>query len=212
MIGKLKGIIDKISDDHIIIDVGGVGYVVHASKSTIAAIGQAGATTTILIETHVREDQITLFGFATEQEKSWYNILVKVNGVGPKMALNILSAMSVENLQVAIAAKDKSAFKPVNGVGPKLAERIITELKDKNFDIMIADNVTSIKTLNNGNSSISSAGSDNNKKLADATSALENLGFNKSEAFSVVNRNLGKNSEAKVEDLIKQGLKELSGN
>ncbi len=207
MIGKLTGIIDKITDDYVIIDVGGVGYIVYASKSSISRIGEVGNQTSILIETHVREDQITLFGFATEEEKLWYNTLVKVNGVGPKMGLNILSALSTDAIQVAIAAKDKSAFKPVSGVGPKLAERIITELKDKSINISLNAKLSIV----GGNNSSEKNGEDNsNQILIDATTALENLGFNKSEAFSVVNRGLNNNKDATIEDLIKTGLKELS--
>lgn len=205
MIGKLTGIIDKITDDYIIIDVAGVGYIIHASKASISAVGKEGVSVSILVETHVREDQITLFGFATEEEKLWFTTLTKVNGVGPKMALKILSTLSVNDLQVAIAAKDKSAFKPVSGVGPKLAERIITELKDKSVDISLAHNVVPLDSTNNSKQGV-------NQTLVDATAALENLGFNKSEAFSVVNRGLSKDADATIEDLIKKGLKELSGN
>jgi len=129
MIGKLTGIIDTIFDDRIIIDVGGVGYIAFCSKTSISQLGQQGEQTSILIETHVREDQITLFGFATREEKEWFLLLNKVNGVGPKMALNIVSSIDVNTLSIVIASADKAAFKPVSGVGPKLAERIITELK-----------------------------------------------------------------------------------
>lgn len=218
MIGKLTGILDKIYEGYIIIDVNGVGYIVFCSKSSIAKFGGEKSNISILIETHVREDQITLFGFATEEEKIWYNLLTKVNGVGPKMGLNILSVLTPASLQVAITAKDKAAFKSVSGVGPKLAERIITELKDKSLDVSMAAagavGVSSSAIVNAGQSNVEGNDSQNitdtQQRLFDATSALENLGFNKSEAFSVVNRILQKEPNTNVEALITMGLKELS--
>jgi len=205
VIGKLKGIIDTIADDHVIIDVGGVGYVALCSKSSLAKIGSVGSSTSILIETHVREDQITLFGFATSEEKQWFLLLVKVNGVGPKMALNILSNLDINSLATAIAAADKAAFKPISGVGPKIAERIITELKDKDAPMVGVGNVVSLDA--NGEAQPTNM---SNANLIDATAALEQLGFNKSEAFSVVSRTIANNKDAQVEFLIKEGLKELS--
>lgn len=202
MIGKLTGIIDSLKEDSAIIDVNGVGYVVFCSRSSLSSMGSKGATVSLLIETHVREDQITLFGFAAEEEKIWFLELNKVNGVGPKMALNILSNLSVNNLQVAIASKDTLAFKPVSGVGPKLAERIVTELKNKS--VSVATNIVNI----GGTEQKSPEG---NQILLDATVALEKLGFSKSEAFSAVNRSLSKKTDANLEELIKDGLKELSG-
>ena len=131
----------------------GVGYVVFCSNSTIADLSNIGEERIGLeIETIVREDQITLYGFASAIEKEWFLLLNKVNGVGPKMALGILSSISLENLSFAIASGDKAAFKPVSGVGPKLADRLITELKDK-VGMIAIDNVVSINsTVSSGQS------------------------------------------------------------
>ena len=130
MIGKLKGIVDTIGDGFLIIDVAGVGYYVFASSKTCAQTA-AGEAVEFLIETHVREDHIHLYGFANAGEKDWFNLLLNVQGVGTKVALAILSLHSPQDLVAAIASQDKTAFARVSGIGPKLAQRIVTELKDK---------------------------------------------------------------------------------
>ena len=208
MIGRLKGIVEKLYEDKIILDVNGVGYVVNCTSSTVANLNSSiGSQAIFEIETHVREDQITLFGFTNEQEKEWFLILNKVNGVGPKMALGILSSLEPSQLSIIIASKDIAAFKPVSGVGPKLAERIVTELKNKvgsietSFD---SGNITSIK-----NSTSSPNNSDNNA-ISDATLALEKLGFGRSESFGIINKLASDNENVSAEFLIKESLKQLS--
>lgn len=204
MIGKLSGIIDSFGDTHIIVDVQGVGYVVNASRRTMSRAGQTGDTVSLLIETLVREDAITLYGFAEAAEKSWFTMLTSVQGVGAKAALSILSVCPPEKLSIAIAAQDKAAVQAADGVGPKLATRIITELKDKagKMDIsqpMEAVNYKDIAAPEEGNGSV-----DN-----DAVSALINLGYNRSDAYSAVMRAKAEAND-NLQDLIRLALKELS--
>src|SRR3954466_3661748 len=131
MIGKLRGIIDSYGEDWIILDVGGVGYVVSCSTRTLAALPPAGEATVLAIETYVREDQIRLFGFTSDLEREWFRLLQTVQGVGTKVALAVLGTLPPSDLANAIALRDKAAVARTPGVGPKVAERIVTELKDK---------------------------------------------------------------------------------
>lgn len=206
MFAKLTGKIDQIIDNQVILDVNGVGYLVNCSSNTISAISNSVGTISLLIETIVREDAFNLYGFASENEKYWFNLLLnKVSGVGPKMAINVLSTVTPQDLILAISAKDKNIFKKGSGIGPKIAERIITELKD--IVGKLPENVVSF------------APSKNNKKLennpannisTDAISALESLGFARIDAYSTVNKLISENAEITLQDIIKQGLKELS--
>ena len=131
MIGKLKGIIDTYGEDYIILDVDGVGYLVHCSARTLQELPGTGQPATLSIETHVREDQIRLFGFLTDVEREWFRLLQTVQGVGAKVALSVLSTLKPADLASAIAMRDKAMVARTPGVGPKVAERIVTELKDK---------------------------------------------------------------------------------
>src|SRR5690349_4743620 len=131
MIGKLKGIIDSYGEDFVIVDVHGVGYVVHCSARTLQSLPAAGEAVTLAIETHVREDQIRLFGFLADVERQWFQLLQTVQGVGTRVALAILGTLRPADLATAIAMRDKAAIARTPGVGPKVAERICTELKDK---------------------------------------------------------------------------------
>src|SRR5437588_8394200 len=131
MIGKLKGIIDSYGEDFIIVDVNGVGYVVHCSARTRQALPAQGDPVTLAIETHVREDQIRLFGFTGDIEREWFRLLQTVQGVGTKVALSILSTLKPADLASAIAMRDKAMVARSPGVGSKVAERGVTELKDK---------------------------------------------------------------------------------
>src|ERR671935_24930 len=131
MIGKLKGIIDSYGEDFIVIDVGGVGYLVHCSTRTLQTLPAAGEPVTLSIETHVREDQIKLFGFVSDVEREWFRLLQTVQGVGTKVALSVLGTLKPADLASAIAMRDKAMVARTPGVGPKVAERIVTELKDK---------------------------------------------------------------------------------
>jgi Holliday junction DNA helicase RuvA len=198
MIGKLKGMIEQAGADSVIIDVGGVGYLVFCSGRTLRQLNP-GRESTLFIETHVREDHIHLFGFSAEEERLWFKQLQTVSGVGAKVALAVLSALSPDQLITAIASQDKAAFKAVAGVGPKLAERILVELKSKVSGL-------SIVPKTGGGVATESAGGE----IADAISALINLGYNRSEAYGAVQKAAQANKTAKVSDLIRLGLKELA--
>lgn len=196
MIGKLKGKVDSSFEDHVIIDVGGVGYMVFCSSKTLAIL-ETGSATTLMIETHVREDHIYLFGFRTQEEKSVFNILQSVSGIGTRVALMILSCLSPSELQGAIDMKDKEVFRRISGVGPKLAERIIVELKGK--------------VLSHESIVHSSGGSTVNNDLAsDAISALTNLGMNKNEVAGVVGSIIKQNPDISIDDLIRAALQTRS--
>ncbi|WP_422365582.1 Holliday junction branch migration protein RuvA [Pelagibius sp.] len=200
MIGKLTGLIDSLGDDWVLIDVGGVGYMVFCSGRTLGLLPPAGGAASLWIETHVREDHIHLFGFADQAERDWYRLLNGVQGVGAKMALAILSVLPPAELVQAIAAQDKAALARASGVGPKLAGRIALELKDKAGGIALGP-----VALANGGSRAGGGVSE------DAVSALVNLGYRRAEAFSAVAKAMGDlGGEAPVEALIRAGLKELA--
>jgi len=204
MIGKLTGIIDNISGNQLLLDVNGVGYIVFASGRTLSKIGGKGDTCSVMIETHVREDHIHLYGFADVLEQEWFGILTKVQGVGAKVGLAILSVASPNDLSLAIAAQDKAVFTQADGVGPKLGTRIVTELKDKVGGM----DLSPITASSHNNTPINNSDGD----VTEALSALVNLGYGRSEAMIALNRakaNLP--DEADLGLLIKQGLKELSG-
>lgn len=131
MIGKLKGTIDEIGEDHVVLDVHGVGYVAHCSARTLAKLGRAGEAAVLFIETYVREDQLKLFGFLSALEREWFRLLQSVQGVGSKVALAVLSTLTPGELANAIALQDKTSISRAPGVGPKVAVRIVTELKNK---------------------------------------------------------------------------------
>ena len=203
MIGKLTGLVDSSGEDWALIDVAGVGYQVFSSRRTLGRLPGRGDPVSLLVETHVREDHIHLYGFIDQPERDWFRLLGTVQGVGAKMALAILSALSPEELIQAIAAQDKVLLTRASGVGPKLAGRIAAELKDKvgNLALGPAAVVQGRNGLAKGDASLSE----------DAISALVNLGYGRSEAFGAVaqaSQRLG--AEASLEALLKAGLQELS--
>jgi Holliday junction DNA helicase RuvA len=204
MIGKLKGIVDSYGEDNIILDVGGVGYLVHCSARTLQALPAPGEAATLSIETYVREDQIKLFGFTSDAEREWFRILQTVQGVGAKVALAVLGTLKPAELATAIATRDKAMVARTPGVGPKVAERIVTELKDK--APAFADIDPSVVHL---------AGALDEKRapkpVADAVSALVNLGYGQPQAAAAIAaaaRNAGDGADTAT--LIRQGLKELA--
>ncbi len=202
MIGKLKGRIEQLDEDGLLLDVNGVGYVVFLSGRSASALGNIGEAASLLIDTHVREDHIHLYGFVTAEEQQWFRLLTTVQGVGAKMALALLSSFSPTELQQAILAKDAKILTRASGVGPKLGERIVTELKNK------AAKVTGTFTpvITKGNQSSPAPDNDNEA----AISALVNLGYGRSEAFAAVSLVRQKQPEAALDDLIRFGLKELA--
>lgn len=210
MIGKLSGIIDSIDTAHLILDVSGVGYVVNASSTTLSRIGQIGDTASLLITTQVREDAITLYGFAEKAEQDWFKLLTSVQGVGAKAGLSILAACPVDQLGFAIAAQDKAALTRADGVGPKLASRILTELKDKAGSIELSAGAQKVTAAQAG----SNAPQMNQGTIGvdqDAVSALTNLGYASADAFRAVSMAKTKTDEQdNLQTLIRLALKELS--
>ena len=203
MIAKLTGLVDSLGTDHAVIDVGGVGYLVLASRRTLAALGSAGTPATVVVETVMRDDRITLFGFASALERDWFRLLTAVQGVGPRMALAIQGALAPAELATAIAAGDRAALSRAEGVGPKLAQRVIGELKDK------AGAVAAPMPPAGGARAAAPATGD--PAVEDAVSALVHLGYGRSEAFAAVARareTLGDGATA--ERLIPAALKALA--
>ncbi len=204
MIGKLKGIIDSYGEDFIVVDVGGVGYLVHCSARTLQALPGEGQPVTLSIETHVREDQIRLFGFVSDLEREWFRLLQTVQGVGTKVALSILSTFKPADLASAIAMRDKAMITRAPGVGPKVAERVVTELKDK---------APAYSSLDPAVVRLSDALEERRapRPVADAVSALVNLGYGQPQAAVAVAaaaRAAGEGAETAV--LIRTALKELA--
>jgi Holliday junction DNA helicase RuvA len=204
MIGKLKGIIDSYGADYVILDVGGVGYQVHCPARTLQALPAPGEAATLSIDTYVREDQIKLFGFATEVEREWFRLLQTVQGVGAKVALSVLGTLKVSELASAVAMRDKALVARTPGVGPKVAERIVTELKDK---------VPAFADIDPAAVHLAGALEERRapKPVTDAVSALVNLGYGQPQAAAAIAtaaRNAGEGADTAT--LIRQGLKELS--
>ena len=198
MIGKLTGKIDQITDGSCLIDVGGVGYLVQASSRTLAALPPPPALAALLIETHVREDAILLYGFVDPTERDWFRLLTTVQGVGAKVALGILSALSARELVTAIAASDRASMTRAPGVGPKLAVRILSELRDKAGAMPVG-------------SGFSPAAALSPRGVAeDVLSALVNLGYRRQEVLPAVARVIERLGEdAGLDVVIRDCLKEL---
>ncbi len=198
MIGQLKGNIDSVTENYCIIDTGGVGYIVFCSSRTLSSLS-SGEAVKLSIETHVREDHIHLYGFNNEEEKSAFNTLQSVKGVGTRMALAILSTLSPNEIQSALTLKNSTAFHAVSGVGKKLAERIITELKDKIISSAPVDiSIASQK----GAAATATVGAAN-----DAITALMQLGIGRQEAQNRVSQILASNPEEEVGEVIRLALK-----
>ncbi|MCK5165706.1 MAG: Holliday junction branch migration protein RuvA [Rhodospirillaceae bacterium] len=206
MIAMLKGIVDSIGDGSAVIDVGGVGYLVFCPSGTLSRM-VPGEAVSLNIETHVREDHIHLYGFIDPVEREWYRLLTTVQGVGSKVGIAMLSALSVDELNMAIASGDKAQIGRANGVGPKLAARIAIELKDKVAAISLGGVVNS-KAKGGGKTSHSIAGD----ITRDAASALVNLGYSPSDAMIAVSHasaHIG--DDVTIEALVKGGLTHLGG-
>jgi holliday junction DNA helicase RuvA len=204
MIGKLKGIVDSYGEDYVLLDVGGVGYQVHCSARTLTALPAPGEAATLSIDTYVREDQLKLFGFASDSERAWFRLLQTVQGVGAKVALSVLGSLTPSELGSAIAMRDKATVQRSPGVGAKVAERIVTELKDKVPAFADVDPAA-----------VHLAGALDEKRaprpVTDAVSALVNLGYGQPQAAAAIaaaSRNAGEGADTAT--LIRQGLKELA--
>jgi Holliday junction DNA helicase RuvA len=204
MIGKLKGLIDSYGEDYVILDVGGVGYQVQCSARTLQELPASGQPATLSIETYVREDQIRLFGFMSDTEREWFRLLQTVQGVGARVALSVLGTLKPGELASAIALRDKAMVARTPGVGPKVAERIVTELKDK---------APAHADLDPAVVRLSGALDDRRapQPVADAVSALVNLGYGQPQAAAAIAaaaREAGEGPD--TAKLIRLGLKELA--
>ncbi|HVB69805.1 MAG TPA: Holliday junction branch migration protein RuvA [Acetobacteraceae bacterium] len=198
MIALLTGRIAALEDGTCVVDVGGVGYLVHASTRTLAALPPAPAPARLLIETQVREDAITLYGFADPAERDWFRLLTTVQGVGGKVALGVLSALAPRELVAAIAAGDRASLTRAQGVGPRLAVRLLTELRDKAGAMPATAGLPALQTGPAG-------------VAEDALSALVNLGYRRPEAQPAVARVLDRlGPDAKLDAVIRDSLKELA--
>lgn len=205
MIGKLKGILDSIGDETIIIDVNGVGYEVHCSSRTLGGLPALGEPCSMAIETHVRETEIKLFGFANDMERDWFKLLQSVQGVGAKVALAIQSTLSASDLASAIALQDKAMVARAPGVGPKVAQRIVLELKNK-VPAYSGDAAASMGLAHDIGDGVATSA------VQDAVSALGNLGYSSQQAAGAVSSALAKaGDDADSATLIRLGLKELAG-
>ncbi len=203
MIGKLTGLVDSAGEDWAVIDVNGVGYQAFCSRRTLERLPPGSGPVSLLVETHVREDHIHLYGFIDAAERDWFRLLGTVQGVGARMALAILSVLAPQDLVQAIAAQDKAQLTRASGVGPKLATRVLAELKDKAGSVALGPAALAV--------AVSSQGGGLGPAADDAVSALVNLGYGRSEAFGAVakaSQALG--DGAALESLVKAGLKELS--
>jgi holliday junction DNA helicase RuvA len=195
MIGKLTGIVDSIAEDAVILDVGGVGYLVQCPSTTLSRLA-AGAHVSLMIEMKVSEDAIRLYGFASAEEREWFRLLQTVQNVGSKVALSVLSTLSSRELQRALALSDKAMIGRAPGVGPKLALRIATELKDKAPAMMLrGDDIHAPVTAPRG-------------PAADAVAALLKLGYSEGQAAEAVARATGDlGDDAEAGSLIREALR-----
>jgi Holliday junction DNA helicase RuvA len=202
MIGKLTGRLDEVGPGTVLIDVNGVGYEVTCAPRTIAGLPPLGETVSLAVDTHVREDAIRLYGFGSEHERAWFRALQTVQGVGAKVALSVLGALTASDLANAVALQDKGLVARAPGVGPKVAARIVAELKDKMPMLAPAlkpGGVAPVAVLPEG------------LAARDAVSALLNLGYAHGEAAAAVSAAIGKaGMKARAEELIRLGLKELA--
>jgi len=204
MIGKLKGLIDGYGEDVVHLDVNGVVYDAFCSSRTLQALPQVGQAAVVHTEMVVREDMIRLYGFSTDVEKQWFNILMTVQGVGARVALSVLSVLSPSELASAIALQDKTMVGRANGVGPKLALRIVTELKGKG-PALGADDAAALGLQAAIGEGVARG------PAADAVSALSNLGYSQAQASAAVARVVAKQGDGiSTETLIRLGLRELS--
>jgi Holliday junction DNA helicase RuvA len=216
MIGKLTGLVDEVGSDWVLVDVGGVGYLVQASSRTLGSLPPKGEAVSVYIETYVREDVIRLYGFKDAFEKAWFLHLQSVQGVGARVALAILDALRPSDMQQAVVMQDKTAFGRANGVGPKLAARLISELKGKTAPVPAFEPSSETGAYTPPTSKVVE-GLERNEGLSDmllrndAISALVNLGYNEVKATQAVMKAYsGFDEDPLVDVLIKSALKEVA--
>ena len=204
MIGKLKGTVDSLGDDWVILDVHGVGYLVHCSARTLRALPGTGEAAVLSIETQVREAEIRLVGFMSDAEREWFRLMLTVQGVGSKVALSVLGTLSASELSSAIALQDKGMIARAPGVGPKVAARLCAELKDRAPAVAGID-MGAIRLQSELGDKVAP------KPAADAVSALVNLGYGQMQASAAIAAAMREAGEgAETGSLIRLGLKELA--
>jgi len=200
VISKLRGRLDSIGEDWVVVDVGGVGYLLYCSARTLRALPAVGELVELFVDTHVREDHIHLYGFSATREREWFTLLQTVQGVGARVAMGLLSVLGPEDLAQTIAANDRGPLTRANGIGRKVADRILAELKEKVAKFSI-------------DSSIEGAGvahAVSHNTPSDAVSALVNLGYGRNEAFGAIGAAArGLSDDSDLQSLIRAGLKEL---
>lgn len=207
MIGKLKGLVDEVGPDWLIVDVNGVGYLVTCSRRTLEALPEPGGLVTLAIETKVSEDAIRLIGFASDLERDWFRLLLSVQGVGTRVALGVLGTLTPADLARAVALEDRKAVSAAPGVGPKVAARIVAELKDK---APASTNLNAVLDVGVA-LGVADAAETASASMRDAISALVNLGYPQVQAASAISGAVKKlEPGASAEQLIRQGLKELA--
>jgi len=204
MIGKLTGLLDDAEDNFIILNVGGVGYLVFVSLKTRQSLPAAGAPLSLYIETQLREDSLKLFGFRSRAEQEWFRILQNVQGVGAKVALAILGCLTPDELAQALALRDAAAFARAPGVGKKVAERLITELKNK------APLYSASAEVAAAGDAVAGAASGAGSAALDAISALANLGYSRDEAARIIAQAAKQAEGADTAELIRLGLQIIS--
>ena len=222
MIGRISGKIDYILDDHILINVGGISYIVYVTQATISNLPKLGDQISLFTELIVKEDLLQLVGFITNEELEWYKLLTSVQGVGSKAALALLSYIPIKTISRAILLEDSNTITAAQGIGPKIAKRIVVELKskvpnmlkfNKNLDITINKNPKLSETntdLTEKNNSLTYVDNNINKKEIDAISALVNLGYSQLDASQVIAKVTDmSDKELDVEQLIRISLKTL---
>ena len=209
MIATLTGKLKSKSNNQIIIDVNGIGYCLHVSKNTLHHIGDIDETVILKTDLQVRDDSILLYGFKFQSELNMFKLLQSIQGIGPRAALAVLSALNVEQIIIAIKSSDKSAFQKADGIGPRVATRIVSELEEKIDQFSLTNNNIKFKDSN-----ITSDGEELNKNIRDdAISAIVNLGYSKSDVFLAVNSICNENNNDEIlsiEKIIPLALKKLS--
>lgn len=208
MIGKISGRLEARYADHVLIDVGGVGYLVWCSERTLAALPGVGEAAALYTDLLVREDNLQLFGFTTLQDKEWHKLLTSVQGIGAKAALAIAGTLGADGVSRAIALGDVAAIKAAPGVGPKIAQRVVTELKDKAPAVMAMGN--DLGAVPKTPSAADDAAPIDPGAQADALSALVNLGYAQGEAAAAVAMAAGETPDAQSGELIRAALKRLA--
>ena len=223
MIGRISGKLNYVSADHILVDVSGVGYILHVTQTTLTNLPKLGNTVSLFTELVVKEDLLQLIGFITVTEKEWYKLLISVQGVGSKAALALLSQLPISSISRAILLEDTTTITSVQGIRPKIAKRLVVELKSRVPSMMKFNNEHDFSS-NNLNSALGNASNkidknsldksfsknDISQKEIDAISALNNLGYSQLDSTQVIAKIINSSEdELNVEDLIRLSLKTL---